>query len=503
MERFTQLNSELQSTNPSLLGIVTDSILLNVNSYYNYGKGDFVNYYSPDQYYNAGLSTQSYNRLNNKTVVHGYASYAYYKGDNSSGTSFLYPYRMPFNFIERDEEAKGERQIEQYHLKGAISYLVSSRLSLGTKVDYQTISFAKLKDMRNANDILDLKLSSGLIYQLSDKIKLGISYKYLRYIENLEIFQEGEANIDHYALVDRGTFMGVFHVYDEQGLLKTDSHKPWVDITHGLAIQNSYHFDKNSTWFIELACQTGKGQFGNDGDNGIVYFRHTKTNYLLTTQFNFLNNTTSHIISGAASYYDLNNNEQIFKESTSDGGLQLVTYIGEKESLKRQHYDTRIRYNLLWGDNYFKAPWQLQVAYSYSNIQRQSSYYPYYRKQNITWSEINFSISKTIINKKTAFTIGCSSGYKEGRGGEPIDGSYIPFSGSTEQPDNLDHILYKEKEYLTARQLTTSATMRADYIYSKNMDIYLQLKGSCLKPFNLEYLEGDFISLSVSAGLSF
>ena len=65
MERFTQLNSELQSTNPSLLGIVTDSILLNVNSYYNYGKGDFVNYYSPDQYYNAGLSTQSYNRLNN------------------------------------------------------------------------------------------------------------------------------------------------------------------------------------------------------------------------------------------------------------------------------------------------------------------------------------------------------------------------------------------------------------------------------------------------------
>ena len=107
--------------------------------------------------------------------MHGYASYAYYKGDNSSGTSFLYPYRMPFNFIERDEEAKGERQIEQYHLKGAISYQVSSRLSLGTKVDYQTISFAKLKDMRNANDILDLKLSSGLIYQLSDKIKLGIS----------------------------------------------------------------------------------------------------------------------------------------------------------------------------------------------------------------------------------------------------------------------------------------------------------------------------------------
>ena len=503
MERVVLFNSELNSSNPSLLQIVEDTILLNVKSYYSYGKGDFANYFSPKQYYKSGIETESYNRLNAKTVVYGSASYNYNKGKKSSGTSFLHPYRMPFNFIEKTENTKGDRQIEQYQLVGAISYKVSEKWIFGTKIDYKTVSFAKLKDMRNVNNILDLKLNIGLTYQLSDRNKLGFSYKYYRYIENIHTVKYGKMEIDHYALVDRGAFMGLFHLYGEEGLLKNNDRKPWVDISHNYGMQYTKQFANDSKWFVELNYEKGKGHFGNESDNEVVYMRHNRKKYIISTQLSLPKINKTQIITASGNYVKLINNEQLFQESRKDGGRTIITYYGERESFARECLGANIQYLILWGDNYLKAPWKLSVAYRYNNIKRKASYYPYYRKQNIKRSIFSLDVAKTIAYKKTTFTLKYGSDFVNGSGGDPKDGTYIPSSGSINPPDYLNTLLYKEKEYLTAKRLVSSATIRANYNYKLNMDIYWELNATYTKPFKLEYLNGNSTCITLTAGVAF
>lgn len=503
MERSVFANSSLNSSNPSFLQNIKDSILLNVKSYYCLGKGNFTNYFSSNKYYKLGIETESYNRLNDKTVVYGLASYDYYKGKNSSGSSFLDPYRMPFNFIEKTEETKGDRQIEQYHLAGGISYHISDRWILGAKLNYKTISFAKLKDMRNMNNILDLVVSPGLAYTFTNNNAIGLSYNYSRYIENMVINKYGDTDKDYYALVNKGAFMGLFHLYGENGILKTVNKKPWVDIAHQIGIQYNMFFANKTNCFVELNYEKGKGHFGNDSDVSVVYMRHKREKYSFNTQLTLTKRNKTHMLSLSGSYARLTNKEQLFQEVTTSGGSTITNYYGENETYNRKRSNVNIQYNYYWGDEYLKAPWQFSMVYVHNNIQRKAIYYPDFRKQDINWHSISVGIARVIKCEKTAFLIKYSSAFVRGNGGEPTDGKYFSSTGSTVEPDYLNNLLYKEKEYLTAKRIISTVALRADHNYKKDMDIYLELDMAYTKPFDIEYLHGNFACFSLTAGVAF
>lgn len=502
MERIVLGNFGLQSSNPSFLETLQDSVLLNVKAKYRYGKGDFKNYFSPDSYYKLGVGTESYNRLNNKVVVYGFASYNYSKGKNFSGTSFLDPYRVPFNFTSKTEDTKGDRREEQYHLAGAISYHLTKKLILGGKIDYKTINFAKLKDMRNISDILDLTLNIGLAYRLSIKSTLGVSYNYNRYIENMMIDKYGTTEKDYYALINRGAFMGLFHLYGEDGIL-SDKKRPWVDLTHAAGLQYNISFSEKTDYYIELNYENGNGHFGNKSDVSVVYMKHKKEAYSLKTKLSVKGDNRTHIVSLMGRYDNVTNNEQLFREVTASGGNTITEYYGESEMLDIKHSIAGVGYDYLWGNSYLKAPWQVTATYTYNNIKRNSTYYPYFRKQDISWHAINLGVAKTIHHKKIDYLIKYSSGFVSGSGGEPTDGLYTSNTGSTVSPDYLDNLLYKEKEYLTSQRLISTATFRLEYEYKKDIGIYWELNATYTKPFKLEYLNGNFACITLTAGVAF
>ena len=502
IERTMFGNFGLQSANPSFLQTLQDSVLLNVKANYSYGKGDFKNYFSPDSYYQSGIETESYNRLNQKTVVYGFASYNYSKGKNFSGTSFLDPYKIPFNFTSKTEDTKGDRREEQYHLAGAISYHLAKQLILGGKIDYKTINFAKLKDMRNVSEILDLTLNIGLAYRFPGNSTLGVSYNYNRYIENMSIDRYGTTEKDYYALINRGSFMGLFYLHGGDGILDGNK-KPWVDLTHATGLQYNISFSEKSDYYIELNYENGNGHFGNKSDASVVYMKHKKEAYSLKSKLSVKGYNRAHIVSVMGRYDNVTNNEQLFREVTTSGGDIITEYYGENEVSDKKHSIAGVEYDYLWGNSYLKAPWQITANYTYNNIKRNSSYYPYYRKQNITWHAINLGIAKTIHHKKYDYLIKYSSGFVSGSGGEPIDGLYTSNTGSTVPPDYLNNLLYKEKEYLTTERLISTVTFRVEHEYKQDIGIYIELNAAYTKPFKTEYLKGNFLDLSLTAGLAF
>lgn len=501
MERTVVTNFGLSSMNPSMLQTLQDSMLLDVKAYYYYSKGDFKNYFSPDSYYKTGIQTESYNRLDSKTVVYGFASYNYSKGKNFSGTTFLDPYRVPFNFTPKTEDTKGDKRIEQYQLVGGISHCFATKWILGGKVDYKTINFAKLRDMRNVNDILDLTLNLGLAYQFSSKNIVGISYKYNRYIENMMIKKYGKTEKDYYALVNRGAFMGLFHLYGEKGILGGIK-KPWVDLTHTLGLQYKGLFSRRSDFYLELNYAKGKGHFGNKSDESVVYMKHDKKSYSFRTQLNIKGQSKLHIISLDGKMNEISNYEQLYREVVASGGNSITQYYGENKISNRKHNVINASYNYLWGDTYQRAPWQIIASYTFNSIKRNTNYYPYYRKQNINWHTFDLGISRSIRCKKNDYLIKYSTGFVSGSGGEPKDGMFVN-TGSSVPPDYLNHQLHKEKEYLTAKRLVSSLSFRIEHEYNKSTGIYLELNTTYTKPFNTKYLKGNFFGIGLTAGLAF
>ncbi len=492
------ITPELKSVNPSLLRHLKDSIVFDANIFYNYQKGDFVNYYQANEKFKTGLQTHSYIRLNNKITVYGLASYYYGKGKNSGGTSFLYPYRIPFNFTPSSDSTKGDNRLEQYRLVGAISYKISPKLSIGTKIDYQTISYAKLRDMRNINDILQLNFHTGVDYKLSDNQSIGLNYHYDRYIENMQINKYGKSEDNYFALLNRGAFMGFLHVYGDDGILDARFKHPWVEIIHNVGLQYVFRFNEIAKLISSFSYGKGKGHYGNDQDNSVVYMRHTKNIYSTNNQLNIKVGNTINIIKIEGNYNSTANNEQLYREVTTEQGNSITEYYGANQSLKRKLFSAKLSYNLLFGTNYENVNWQINVDYAYNQLNRKVSSFPYYRKQNIKWHKYNANISKFINNK---FLIKYSVGFGFGNGGMPVDTVYVATTDAS-KPDYLDDLLYKEREYFIAKRLTTGLTLKA-YKTLKQNNLYAQLHAGYTHAFNTEYLKNSVFVCELSLGLVF
>lgn len=493
-----------ESVNPAFLQNIKDSILFTAEGTYSYGKGSFVNYFEPNNSYELRAETNSYNRLNDKLVVYGWASYASHKGKNAGGSSFMYPYKTPFNFIEKDENTKGDRKIERYHLIGTMSYKFSRKFDIGFSIDYESLNFAKLRDIRNLNQILDLKADVGGSHHFSENSTIGVSYRYKRYIEEVRFMQEGNAREDYYALVSKGTFMGLVNMYDKySGILEKDTKAPWVAIAHNLSLQYQYVFSKRVRFFTEFSYEKEKGHFGNEGNTSIMYFRHNKTIYNGLLKFVREGDIIHHLITPQITYERTQNKERLYQEGTTPGNMTFISYYGENEVFNSSLTTVSLKYDFLFGEDLIKSPWHIDFNYIYKKRDSKTSFYPYLRKQKMSWQEIALGISRLFKVNRTDFSARLGATLGTGSGGNPIDRTYTNGGGTTNPPDYMNELLYKEKEYLTGKRLMPNFTVQAERALKSNTRIFVKINASYIKPFAKKYLEGNYFSTNIAFGLNF
>lgn len=492
-----------ESLNPVFLEEIEDSILFTTKAIYSLEKGDFTNYFAPNQSYKLHAKTDSYNRLSKRLVVQGSASYSFHKGKNVRGSSFLDPYKTPFNFIEEKKEVKGDRRIECYHFVGAISYQLTKQLGIGADIDYQSINFAKLKDIRNSNEILDLKTGAGVAYHISKHYTTGLSYRYKRYIEGFQPLKEGKSQKDCYAITNKGSFMGSMDLYDKRyGILNMSSKKPWVAIAHNISFQNRYNFSTDLKTFIEVSYEKEKGHFGDEENISVIYFKHNRKTYSILLNGIKKGTKNSHILVLRGAYEKLQNNEPHSQGTTLEGGSTKVNYYGENEIFSRRQTSFSLQYNWLWGGQYLQAPWHLSFSFHHKRMKRKASYYPHFRKQDLSWQIGKVGLTRLFHIKRVDFSVHFASGFTRGKGGAPHDGMY-PNEGSTSTPMYMNELLYQEKEYLTAKRLLAETCLRVEHKYRQKMRFFAETKIAYTKPFEIKYLKGDYLHFDFAIGLAF
>lgn len=513
IEYIKMSNSWLKSENTAGIHNLNYNNISEAKVYGNLNRGEFVNYYESDNSTEIGVLTESYYRLNKTTTFYGKVGYSSFNGKNMGGSSFIDPNYNPLNIVEvlkNNEVAdanRGSKKRELYHLVGGISIAINNKMSLGGILDYKTANYAKRKDLRHVNKLLDLKLSVGACYQLNKNIELGSNYYYERNIESIKYLSEGNKDLSYYSLIDFGTFIGRQELFGESGRYTAEnSEKPMVNIIHGVTGQINISATANTSFFNEFGYKSRSGYYGQRGTSSPVLTEHNSNIVEYKGTLSIREKKFLHILDFNAKYESLKNDENVFRAEELPSGVKMITYYGSSEILNKNIIEACIDYSVNIGDKSYSPIWTIKSGAKFRSRKQTGSLYPFYRKQTINNYSVNLYACRNIKgnNMKDMYSISLGCLYGGGSGNELQEGIYTTLSESQEEPNTTNEYLYREYEYLTASRIGGELGFKYSRIIEKNIKAYLQMKYAYTKAFNIKHLAGNSANtINIILGCSF
>lgn len=488
---ISQSEGWLSSYNAAGLKHLPASISM-ANIYADKKEGKFINYYESDNSLNLGANVESYYRLNPKIVFYGKVSYDNFKGKNMGGSVFIDPYYNPFDIVEFADSTRGKKNLEFYHLVGAVSTYLSKGFTIGARFDYKTANYAKTKDLRHTNKLMDMYVTAGLSYEVNQKIELGLNYYYRRSTEDMSFNTYGTTDQRYESLIDYGGFFGKTEVFGETGYTssKNGGESPMFNQFNGVAFQLNYRLSPKISLFNEIAYKSRDGYYGVKGSSKILYSKHNSDIVEYKGVFSYSNKNYKHILNVGINNEELENYETVYRTENQGGGTSITVYYDPLKVLKRSIFNGKLEYTGNFGIEDFNPVWILNAVVEYYKKDQTAYLYPFYRKQTIKRTTINLSAKRNIIKGSNMYTFMLGATYATGSGMPKGDGLYTPPSESQITPRTIDKDLYREYEYLTNNQWKGAAGFQYSRLFN-GIKGYALVNYSLTKASDIEYLEGS------------
>ncbi|MBQ4279094.1 MAG: hypothetical protein IJC16_03970 [Rikenellaceae bacterium] len=467
--------------------------------------GKFVNYYQSDDSYDFGLQTESFYKLSPKVALYGNVSYNNFRGRNMTGSSFVDPYYNLFDIVEADPGRLGKKQKETYHLVGGIGFRVFRGLSLGAKVDYTAANYAKMRDLRHVNSLLDLTLTAGASYCFNKVVDLGVSYFYRRSVESVKFQLSGEAGKLYESLISYGAFYGMYETFIGESGYASSAAQPMFNRFHGGSLQLNLRFSPRVSWFSELTYKGRTGYYGEKSSKTVTFAEHDATIYEYSGQLSVRKAGTLHTLKVGVAYEDGTNDQNIYKmtDGSSGGGNSVVEYFGSNEVVSRQTLNGKAVYTLNLGVRDYQPAWVLKAGADLWTRDMKVSVYPYYRKHSTTSAQGYVSALRNIISGRNMYSVRLAAGYGFGNGTRSNDGLYAAPSESQKPPKESAYYLNREFEYLTASRVNAGIGFRYSRFFKKGFTGYVAADYDFTKAFDVHYLGSSAGVFVLKVGCSF
>ena len=197
-------------------------------------RGGFVDYSQSPKSTEAGASVESYYRLSPKTVVYGRMSYDNFAGRDMAGSAFIRSERLPFDIVEDSLTNLGRKHLDSYQLVGAVGVALWRGLSVGVRAEYTSANYAKYKDLRHKNLLMDLKVMPAVHVSCGKAASIGLNYLYRRQTESVDFDTYGKTDKTYMSLISYGVFTGRVEQYGGEGYANANRSMPWLDERHGV-----------------------------------------------------------------------------------------------------------------------------------------------------------------------------------------------------------------------------------------------------------------------------
>jgi hypothetical protein len=471
-------------------------------AYYKKDDGQFVDFYESNNSYTYGLYTESFYRLSKSVVFYGKIDYSDFTGKNMGGSVFYNPYYNPTNIVEYADSTAGGKQCESYHLVGALSVDLSKKLSGGLKIDYNTISYFKTKDLRHANDILDMSVTAGLSYKAGKVITAGLNYFYRRSVESITFSSAGNTDQQFYSLIDFGAFYGKQERFGEEGYTASRDTKHYFNEFHGLSLQVELFPKAKFMFFNELGLQLRNGYYGKRSMLSYIYSEHNSDIINYKGVLSYKKRSALHQAEINFGYEKLANYKNDYKEYTPSGGSTTVIRTSHNQALSQTNTQLSVAYTAYLGlvDN--RSRWEITAVANGANRDQKTILYPFYRKQQITTFDASLGLKYNVMKAADTYSVYCNTGYGTGSGVVKEDGRYS--SNSNEAFESLDRYLYREYEYFTASRINETLGFRyARSVEERKLRLYGDVSYRYTKAFETSYIGDSFGTLTIKLGCNF
>ena len=445
-----------------------------------HAKGGFTNFDGSPDVMQTGAAVESFYRFSPRTVFYGAISYQHFTGKDMAGSVFiplstlhsplssfispLAPLR-PFDIVEDSLTNTGEKQLDVYHLSGGFGTTVYKDIAVGARLDYTAANYAKYKDLRHQNKLMDLQASAGVYAPLTAWLNAGAHYQYHRNIESVSFSTYGKNDKTYKSLVDYGAFFGKLEQFGSQGYTDKSREMPMVDERHGGGLQ----FDATPTrWLVAYAGITlshRAGYYGRKSPYTITYSDHDGDIVDVCGGLSVFLNRSAHHLEMAYSNEKLNNRASTFRELKNPSGATYYEYYDPVETAYKHRQATTMTYSVEFGclqgaSREQQRAW-LFSASLHAERRAQTAYvYPYYRFQNLKTHEVSASLTRHLAFKHGIWSLTFGGSYREGSGEPAVDGSFVTPDSKMSFPPTMQTYLMREYQYLTSPQYTVGGSVK-------------------------------------------
>ncbi|HEY0299667.1 MAG TPA: hypothetical protein VGB84_10660 [Arachidicoccus sp.] len=505
MDYLRNNNAWLSSGNVLGLQYFSVNKISNAKAYFNKSDGKFINYYQSDNSYTVGASTESFYRLNPNVVFQGKVVYENFSGKNMGGSAFINPYAQPLDIDENADSTTGPKKLERYNLLGAGSAKVSRKWTLGGKINYEAANYAKIKDLRHINKLLNMDVEAGVSYALDNTVEIGVSYDYIRRIESIVFNMDGNTDKQYLSLINYGSFFGQKELFAGSGSSSgyTLQTNPMVNNTHRFSLLANIHINPQVELFNDFSYGIRNGYFGEKGTISIVFTEHNSKQFGYNGILSLKHYHSLHNFNIKANYESLKNMQNVYREETDAGGTTSIVYYGQNQLLDQKITNAAIGYTGYFGIKNDNPLWTLSAGGNYYRREQTTTLYPFYREEIINSYMFDIFADRNFIRDKNMYSISLGFDYGSGSGTPKDDGTYTTPSSSQTAPATRDNYLYEEYEYFTKPRVKSGLGVKYSRIINAQFTGFLQLNFAYTKAFDVSYLGNNFRSVNFTVGCTF
>ena len=507
-------------------------------------RGGFVDYCQSPKSTEAGASVESYYRLSPKTVVYGRMSYDNFAGRDMAGSAFIRSERLPFDIVEDSLTNLGRKHLDSYQLVGAVGVALWRGLSVGVRAEYTSANYAKYKDLRHKNLLMDLKVMPAVHVSCGKAASIGLNYLYRRQTESVDFDTYGKTDKTYMSLISYGVFTGRVEQYGGEGYANANRSMPWLDERHGVGLQfetrfaspfasnpssfihhpsSFIHHPSSISWFHHFAFSHRKGYYGRRSPYTIRLTEHEGDTYTYHTRLQFP--AVGGDWGGVLSHLDftldaepLTNWASTYREQTNESGSHFYQYYTPVKTADKLFVDGTVSYTAyilptaassssLWRTQRH-ALWTFRLAYDWHHRKQTAYVYPYYRRQRLNVTAWSALLSRNLCFRRSVLTLSAEARFSKGSGQPYVDGTFIEPSDKQTPPPMMETWLYREYEYLTAAQRQLSLSVRYAFVLPRTaFPVAVGLSCAHLKavhPQYRDYLSGtDHTRLRLTVGTTF
>lgn len=444
----------LSSGNPAGIHAHLDSARISTSSIFaGLSSGEFRDYDEAAKVSFYGAGAESFYRISRRLSFFGGVEYQSRSYRDVAGSAFIDPEGKPFDLVEY-EPHDGKAALNRYALKGAFSFQAGKMLSLGVKMDYIAADYAKYRDLRHKNSLMDLSLGAGAHLRLSDKFQAGFDLRYRRSSESLNFGIYGTADRTYRTLISYGAFMGRTEAFGESGYTEKSRDIPFFDKYTGFGLQLQWEPVEGLSLYGEFVSLKREGYYGKKSSYTVSLNEHDGSLQDIFLRADYRRGGVLHRFEAGRSSYGIDDFSNTYREVEDENSS--ARYYEYYTPVKRSHKRSstlRAVYTLQTGFKGVTPAWILSLGAFSCKTGDSAFEYPFFRRQSLSGEEFSGGVERNFIRKTSIIGVRLSILYAKGSGEPFTDGYYAaPAAGQT-RPGSMDEYLYRNYEFLTAPQI--------------------------------------------------